>query len=195
MNPVDTIFKWLIIAAYSGAAVLCLVTAIRVDRHPPEDSPRSGAPWWVGLGILLCLMGLNKYFNTLSALVADFRVVAQEQHLYDQRRTIQEFAITVTLSLSAFGAVLVLTRKLLKAQKTLVIAVLFTLGLVITRAVSLHQMDAFLQLRLWGMRINWLLEFGGILVIYLSIGWISITTRNNAATTPPDYPTGPAQSP
>ena len=39
------------------------------------------------------------------------------------------------------------------------------MGFVVIRAASFHHVDAFLASRLGGLRWNWILELGGILIV------------------------------
>jgi hypothetical protein len=47
----------------------------------------------------------------------------------------------------------------------------FLVGYVLTRAASLHQADSIIYTQFVGLRLNWILEIGGIGIVLVATFW------------------------
>lgn len=123
--------------------------------------------FWRALFIGLTLLGINKQLDLQSALTEIGRILADKQGWYADRRQLQMAFIAgiAMLGLTLFAVTLHLTWG---APASTLWALLGGTGLlvfVIIRAASFHHVDAVLGHRFSGLRINWLLETGALLVI------------------------------
>ena len=107
-------------------------------------------------------------WNLLPEWISSIRDAAWLQGWYDLRRIFQTIFIAVIL-LFLFAWFLAILRNSSWQLWLPISATTLLLALSIVRAVSLHAVDMFLyQEWLPGVRPNWVLELGGILVLSLS---------------------------
>ncbi|MFW2543131.1 isopropylmalate isomerase [Primorskyibacter sp. 2E107] len=156
-----SVMGWLTVFCYLIAAVLSLRAGMvrRRDRR-----------FWLVLGLLLVLFGINKQLDLQSALTAAGRCVSQLQGWYEERRAFQFKFILGLLAAS----LLILSVTLYRMRRAIhrVGIALIGFGLMLTfvavRAVGMHHFDAFIRMEVSGVRMNWLLELSGILLILIN---------------------------
>jgi hypothetical protein len=147
---------WFTVAAYALAALL----AGRVWRQGRERI-------WLGVALLMAALCVNKQFDLQSLFTDIGREIATAGGWYESRRKVQKLFVIVL----AAGAVLVGAgfgwryRAFFGRRKLLAAGLLFLLTFVVIRAVSFHHVDVFLKSRVAGLRMNWLLELGGIALV------------------------------
>lgn len=126
---------------------------------------------WVLLGIFLLLLGVNKQLDLQSALTAVGRCLAHIQGWYDERRVMQSAFILTLLCVSAVVMVIALFR-LRRSLHRVGLALLgfgFLVTFVAVRAVGFHHFDQFISAYTdLGIRMNWLMELGGIGLILVN---------------------------
>jgi hypothetical protein len=135
---------------------------------------------WSGMTLLMVFLGLNKQLDLQTALTEVGRMMAQSQGWYEVRAKVQLAFIGCVLIVGIwlFAAVLALARGDLRRAWPMVAGTVFLICFVAIRAASFHHIDRFIGIRLAGMRMNWILELGGIgLVAYGAVragavGWI-----------------------
>ncbi len=154
---------WLTVALYFATAALVW----RLLRRWPRSSTLHEIWFWKLLLVALVLLGINKQLDLQSAFTELARLIAIQQGWYAERRQAQ-------VAFIAGGAILGLT---LLAATTYLIwgaprATYWALGgsaalvlFVLVRATSFHHVDELLGRSLAGLRINWLLEWAGLLLI------------------------------
>lgn len=162
-----TVMGWLTVAAYFTTAIFCLVTAAK-------DPQRDRRWWWRLLCALLFGLGFNKQLDLQSAMTEVGRYLAFRQGWYDDRRTVQ-YVFLATVSLLSLSFVAVLARRLwrhLRVTGPSLLGLGVTVGFVLLRASSFHGMDGLIGFEpVPGIRMNWILELGGIGLIALGVGW------------------------
>ena len=161
---------WLTVAAYFVTAVLCG----RAGRN--ADNVRLRWFWLVAAGVLI-LIGINKQLDLQTWFTEVGRRTAIAGGWYDERAFVQE-AFIVAISLLGAVALLiavVFLRTQLAEVWLAVAGACFLVVFVIVRAMSFHHVDRLLGLTLGNLRLNWLLELGGILAIAL------VTFRKSAS--------------
>jgi hypothetical protein len=150
---------WVTVATYATAGVLAgLVVAQRRTR---------AAAFWMVLAALLTFLAVNKQLDLQSALTAAGRCLSQAQGWYENRRTVQA-AFIGTLALCGLVALLLMLRALqgrLAENGLAAAGAAFLVTFVLVRAVGFHHVDAMLRLPVAGLRMNWILELGGIALI------------------------------
>ena len=125
---------------------------------------------------LLCL---NKQLDLQSLLTNIGRIVANQGGWYDQRRTIQ-FWFVVAIGLASVAAFVFLawkTRSIFKGRTLLLLGLSMLLLFVVMRAASFHHVGVFLEQRILGFKLNWILELGSIALVAVSAVQASRRTR------------------
>lgn len=178
---------WLTVVAYLFAGWLCL-RSFRVEKSGPPRPYRQSVPamvrvlirqWprppvparraalWFGLAVLLFTLGVNKQLDLQSLLTDVGRVLAHDQGWYQQRRAVQVVFIACVglLGAGGLGAVLWLARGQLADFRLALAGMVLLTGFVLIRASSFHHVDALIGVRVAGIRLNGVLELGGITLV------------------------------
>jgi hypothetical protein len=193
-----TFAGWVTVAAYLIAAYLCWRVFRRLrDREPSAKILRNkaaalavwllallgrgrrlaalpaplrlGALWW-GLAFMLLLLGINKQLDLQTAFTETGRILAHDEGWYANRRYFQIafIALVGLVGVWAFVATWLLARGNLRHLRGVLAGTIFLVCFVAIRASSFHHVDLLLGYRLGGLKMNWLLELGGISFIGLA---------------------------
>ncbi|WP_309667553.1 isopropylmalate isomerase [Tabrizicola sp.] len=157
---------WVTVGVYLIAAGAAAAMAAR-GWFPDRTALRERAFWSLA-AVLLVLLGINKQLDLQSFLTAVGRCDALAQGWYEDRRAIQRMFILVAIGVGAAGllATGLLLRETLARTGIALLGLGFVTIFVVTRAASFHHMDALINTWIGGVRINWVLElFGPLLVI------------------------------
>jgi hypothetical protein len=154
--------RWVIVALYLFAAWQCL----RVMRVHTPMAPRECKAWWLIAWVML-LLAVTR-LTDWPALVVDFaRHYAAGHGWYGMRRALQ-IEIMLFIAVLAVAGISLLRRRegdLPRPASISLGGLIALLTFDAARAVSLHTVDALLGLSLAGVRLNWLIEIAGIVVI------------------------------
>jgi len=159
---------WVTVALYVGAACSCLIVARRLRPEAGTGvTPRREFWVWSLFSVLLWLLAVNKQLDFQTAFTEIGRMLARRQGWYGHRAHVQKAFIG---ALCGFGLLCVVAawialRRLGSAVKVAALVMCFIGVFVLVRASSFHRVDSFLGHRLVHLRMNWLLEMGGILVM------------------------------
>ena len=121
----------------------------------------------LSVAVALAFLMFNKQLDLQSALTASGRCLAQSQGWYNERQVFQLLFIMGLLVASTVLAVVLFwrmrhhIRSVWLAMLGLVLILLF----VAVRAVGFHHFDAFIGFEVHSVRMNWILELGGIAMI------------------------------
>jgi hypothetical protein len=155
---------WLTVAVYLAAGLASAAVALRLGRQGSEDRERR---FWTIAAVLLLLLAVNKQLDLQSLLTVLARCHATLAGWYDVRRTYQiEFIYAV-----AFGGLVVMFLLALGLRGALgrvwpaLLGLAFVTCFVVIRAASFHHMDGLIGRVALGMRVNWLLELPGPLLV------------------------------
>jgi hypothetical protein len=157
---------WLTVFLYA-TAVWIIWQLLRQWEEPRTRTERDEHWFWRVLLIGLALLGINKQLDLQSALTEIGRILAHKQGWYADRHQFQMAFIAgiAVMGLTLLAATLHLTWG---APASTLWSLLGGTGLVvfvIIRAASFHHVDEMLGQRFFGLRFNWLLEIGALLVI------------------------------
>jgi len=182
---------WITVVAYLSAACLCFVVhrswltaagpALRVRTWGPvalaifgqrrrlaalPEAVRMSA-LWKALAIGLLLLGINKQLDLQTALTEMGRILAAKQGWYERRQRVQvDFIIAVALvGVWLVCAVLLLAGRNLARLGLALVGIVFLCCFVAIRASSFHHVDRLLGANLEGLKINWIMELGGISLV------------------------------
>lgn len=161
-----TIGGWVTVLLY-GAAVWTVWRLLRRVDDQDERSGRHERWFWRLLLLGLMLLTINKQLDLQSALTELGRLAAARGGWYDDRRQVQMAFISgvVIMGMTIFAAAAYLSWG---APATTHVALLGAAGLILfvaIRAASFHHVDSLLGHEIGGIRVNWLFEMGGLLVI------------------------------
>jgi hypothetical protein len=166
-----TVAGWMTVALYVAAAWSCYRAAKAIGRQPGARDGRNREFWlWAIFSALLWALGLNKQLDMQTALTEIGRIMARQEGWYARRAIVQkEFIAILCITGATLAAVLlVLLRRLGGFAKTAALGMCFIGLFVLIRASSFHKVDRFLGSRLVHLRMNWILEMGGIAIVLLA---------------------------
>lgn len=152
-----TAMGWVTVAAYFAAALLCGWCARR-------ESLGARRAFWLCAAGVLALLGVNKQLDLQSWLTQAGRDLAIAQGWYAYRQAVQA-AFVVALTFGGLSCLLWLwraTRTLGEEIRCACLGLAFVALFVVVRAASFHHFDRLLRLELGALRINWIMELGGI---------------------------------
>ena len=161
-----TIAGWITVVAYFAGAYFCWKAAW---AHMKSGDSREASFWFVFTSFLLFL-GLNKQLDLQTWFTLFGKHLAQDEGWYGSRRIVQAIFIGVV----AFGglASLILFWRLARGRVRHYRMALFgavALGcFIIIRAASFHYVDKMLGLRFTWVRLNFVLEVGGIVCVAIA---------------------------
>jgi hypothetical protein len=163
-----TLGGWITVFLYFAAAYF----SWRVTRDVGADGggTKSEMVVWRLLTIMFVALGINKQLDLQSAFTEIGRVVAHYQGWYENRRAVQFTFIGVVGGLCLLAA-LTLLAMIWKAPPATWLAAggaILVLLFVGARAASFHHVDELINARVFGLRWNWILEMGGILLVLLA---------------------------
>lgn len=160
-----TFLGWFTAAAYLIGALVCWKAARAADN----DSSRGGQSplLWILFALFLFALGINKQLDLQTWFTLVGKHFAQSTGWYEQRRIVQ-FAFVVIIALCGIIAAILgiwWASRLPVPYRVAMAGAIFLGSFVIIRASSFHHVDLFLGFRLAGLRMNVLLELGGIACI------------------------------
>jgi hypothetical protein len=139
----STPLDWAITLGYLGAAGLCLF-AWRKQRNVRIDPSTHVRGFWLVMGIVMVLLGINKQLNFQTLLTDIGREAATQEGWFERRRSVQRlFVVTFTvIGLAAVGAVCWWVRHAWR-NYFLALSGLFLSGVyAVIRAASFHHVLA-----------------------------------------------------
>jgi hypothetical protein len=162
-----TIGGWITVGLYFVAAANCWVTKRTLLRDTSE--------WrvWLLLALSFLCFGINKQLDLQSALTDIGRLLAHQQHWYDQRQTVQVVFIVAVgvVSVIALLTLLVWARRSPAPTMLALVGTTLVIGYVLIRAASFHHVDRFIGKTVLGFRWNWIIEMGGISIVVIAGFW------------------------
>jgi hypothetical protein len=163
-----TVFGWITTVAYLVAAALCFA-AYRVHaRQAAQDSAaRRAAIIWLILTAALVFLGVNKQLDLQTLFTEVGRIVAFKQGWYQRRHRVQLAFVGVlgVLGLLGVAGMLWLARGQFRQLRLALIGAVFLVAFVGIRATSFHLVDKVLSHQVSVVRMNHLLELGGIALV------------------------------
>ena len=171
-----SIMGWVTVAAYGVTALLTARLALGRPGQPERV-------FWLMLALILAAMTVNKQLDLQSALTAFARCLSKAQGWYENRKWVQTGFILGLLGASIVFLVGLglMMRRHLRRTWCAVLGLVFLTGFVAIRAVGFHHFDVLIKSDFSGIRINWLLELGGIGLILANVLVLLATGRKLTA--------------
>lgn len=157
-----SLMGWFTVGAYFAGAILAFWAA----RHHPENDRRS-VFFWGCVGLFMVLLAINKQLDLQTLFTEIGRQVARHQGWMEQRRSVQFWFIVCfgMLASAGFLAFVFFMRSGFRRFMLAFIGLFFLLSFIIIRAASFHHVDQLLDVRILHLRMNWVLELGGIFIV------------------------------
>lgn len=151
---------WITVAAYAGAMLLCYLCQRKTPAGPARQF------WWC-MALTMAALGLNKQLDLQTWFTQVGRDLALQYGWYAHRRMVQAFFVGVLLIAGLLARAWLLQRlKDLDLYARRAASGLVVLGVfVLVRATSFHHVDALLGFTIESIRLNVMLELGGIAII------------------------------
>ncbi|MFL6758842.1 hypothetical protein [Sphingomonas sp.] len=157
-----TIYGWLTVAAYALGAFVCWRAA--------ASAPTKERRFWIVLAAIMAFLCINKQLD-LQTLMTDFgRFQAKKHGWYDERRIYQLAFIFALGAVSALAtsALLVRMRRARPPVWGGIAGLALLLFFIFVRAISFDKMDWLISQHLGTVRVNHLMELGGIAMVAIS---------------------------
>jgi hypothetical protein len=118
----------------------------------------------------MILLGINKQLDLQSLFTEIGRQIARAQGWMDHRRMVQFWFIVAfgTSAIAAFLSLVRIRRDLFKRFTLAFTGLFFLLCFIVIRAAGFHHFDEMLGFKLFGAKMNWLLELTGIYSISIA---------------------------
>ena len=157
-----TIIGWITVVAYLVASVISFQAANRAQLNGVRW--RIDSHFWLMMGLLLLVLGINKQLDLQSLLTEFARAAAKSGGWYEQRREYQRLFIASIAGTTMVGAAILMvwSRRLSRSQQVALLGTCFLLAFIVIRAASFHYVDLLLSQSLLGARWNSILELLGI---------------------------------
>lgn len=156
---------WLTVAVYTFAAIIAARRAVK-GAFCDETRGRERAFWWFSAALLACL-AVNKQLDLQSLLTEAGRCVAYAQGWYEDRRTVQVWFIAGVTAGGVLGVGWLgfLLRHTLARTGLALAGLGFVCVFVAVRAAGFHHVDTLIGTAVAGLRMNWLLELPGPILV------------------------------
>jgi hypothetical protein len=161
----NTWWGWTTVALYYGTALLAGLV------YTAQRRTRRAGRFYLAVALLLLGLGLARQTGLLRWLTELGRTLAWQEGWYGARWPVQRQLVQGGIY-GGIGLFLLLTwlnRRTLQEHGALLAGLIGLLSFVAIRAISLHQVDAWLSRRRMGVPINMLLEGGTLLWIALAL--------------------------
>lgn len=159
--------SWVTVTVYFLTAMQAFYVAGRVEFVRPGDDQWKNRAFWLLLTGLLVILGLNKQFDLQSYVTAAARCSARVGGWYEDRHQWQ-----ILFMVSVGGAFIYGARPLLRYFRGhmsgnwwAIVGATFLLAFILMRASSYHGFDSFTHYEINGVRMNWIVEISGLLLI------------------------------
>ena len=148
--------------------VLCAVMALSMYGFN-RITDRQASSFWLTIGCLMLMLGVNKQLDLQSLFTEMGRQVARAQGWMENRRMVQFWFILLfgSIFLCVFAWFTAVFRHLYRRFLLAFTGLFLLLSYIIVRAASFHHFDEIIQFRFSGIKLNWIFELTGIYLVIL----------------------------
>lgn len=162
------IMGWITVVVYAACALAALQLSIRNPFHGPGAWRER--VFWAGVCALMLCLAVNKQLDLQSLMTAIGRCHAKLNGWYNERQAMQRGfirALALGALLLALGTAWFL-RASLRRNALAVLGLALVLSFVVIRAVGFHDVDKLISTDVMSIRVNWIFELSGLVLILLS---------------------------
>ena len=159
---------WVTVVAYFIAAIV-LLGQWRLSAEIYQNHLKMHRRLLFLFAVTMIGLGINKQLDLQTWLTNVGRDISRAQGWWENRRVAQ--AVVLTLIVLCGGALMMVIVKadgVVKEHRMALLGFLVLIVFVVVRASSFFQMDRLINFRVFGFRMNWFLELGGIAIIAAS---------------------------
>ncbi len=171
-----SIMGWLTVAAYfmaAGLSVLVSVNSARLFLSPTLGKQKT---FWLMMSCAMLFLGINKQLDLQSYMTAIGKYIAMRNGWYEQRLIVQgwfiKFIVLASLSLLVF--LVWYLRGTCIYNGIAIFGFCLLAAFIAIRASSFHHVDTLINSTFLNLRVNWIIELSGIMMIALSAGIIIV---------------------
>ncbi|CAG7857829.1 hypothetical protein MCAMS1_02801 [biofilm metagenome] len=161
---------WLTVAAYFTSAGLSFLVFWKSANLFPIATVNKQQSFWLILTFSLLFLGVNKQLDIQSYLTAIGKYFAMRGGWYQHRQVVQwlfiKFILLSSVCLLAF--LLWYLRETLLINAIAIVGICLLIAFIAIRASSFHHVDLLIHSTIFNVRINWIIELSGIMMIALS---------------------------
>jgi hypothetical protein len=174
-----SVMGWITVGAYFLTSLIALRLVLNSRRWFPSDSCMLQQRFWLIVCLLMLALGVNKQLDLQSLITAMGRYYAERDGWLEYKRYVQLGVIISILTVAALTLLFFIYRMsdLLKTNWLAIAGLTCLLVFIVSRATSFHHMDIFISTYILGVRVNWLMELGGLAAIGLSA--LTVANRGN----------------
>jgi hypothetical protein len=150
---------------------LYFVTVVQVWRVMRQiESVSFECTVWRLLLVCIFALGVNKQLDLQTAFTEIGRIVTHKQGWYDDGQEVQKMFIASLCEAAAAGcvAIAVVAHHMPPSTRPAPCGIVVLTAFVLIRASSFHHVDILLSTRTIGLKVNWIIENGGILLLMLA---------------------------
>lgn len=154
-----SIMGWVTVAAYLVATLLTARVCM--------NATGKRRMFWLAVSIVLLALAINKQLDLQTAFTEAGRCLARAQGWYNDRRSVQVKFILFVLAASALAAMMLFwsMRRMIGETWLALAGLTFLLAFIAVRAAGFHHFDSFIGHQIGSVRMNWIMELGGIAMI------------------------------
>ncbi|MDB6055148.1 MAG: hypothetical protein JWN25_2671 [Verrucomicrobiales bacterium] len=169
-----TVIGWVTAILYFVAFFFCWKRVLFFYRSG-EKINKKELFYWFFCSAAMFLLGVNKQLDLQTYFTEVGRDLAKEEGWYEKRRMVQVAFIfgMMVVGLVMLGFFYFLGRNSLRQNFISFTGLIFLGCFVVIRAASFHYVDQLLGHSWKGLKVNWILELGGISLVLLGAlpGW------------------------
>lgn len=161
---------WITTLSYFLVACVGFYGVLYTVRTPHPRLGKRAVFFWLCCGLLMLALSINKQLDLQSYFTQLGRDWSKAGGWYDMRREVQAWFIRALAVVGALGllALAWFIRGARPAYYLALVGILFTVCFVVIRAASFHHVDVLIGYEVAGVRMNWILELGGIFIVGVS---------------------------
>jgi hypothetical protein len=151
---------WITVVVYFQAAV-CTGVAAR----------KAGPGWryWIAMTPILVFLGVFKLFDLPGLFTDAFRSGFMQSQQGEFHGTIQRniSAAMLLAGVAGIAVIFYFSRRLLWKIRIAMAGVIYLIAFMVIRAISLHMIDHVLEIQVLGVKMNHVLELGGLALVLI----------------------------
>ncbi|RVU39630.1 isopropylmalate isomerase [Hwanghaeella grinnelliae] len=175
-----TVMGWVTVVAYAVAALLAFRAVLKAPRIYSDDTVALQRFFWISVTLLFLFLCVNKQLDLQSFMTAVGRCYSKINGWYDERREFQRHFIygLMGVTFAAFVVLGIGLRRIVLTNWLAILGVFLVVLFILVRAVGFHHFDVVIQTTINDVKVNWILELGGITLVILGALWLPRGKKN-----------------